>query len=253
MNDTESSTLSLFWTTSANSSFATNVSQQLNVTLGFSSGFSLFANQAFLQFSEDDISNGLDGNISEPIAREWIAFVSCDANATNSLATADVFTLAHSRGAVAAVLFSEWSNACLVNPEFVGQVGQNASIPVYTTLSTKDSQTIETGFNNVDQEFYNDTIPVSTLEATNSSSGSRPANMLASINANNAVVGNLSSNGEPTNSSNSNSSSGSGNGSVGSSGSGSIFGRMDMILLHASTGILVSTLFNAYGRQVHRP
>ena len=87
---------------------------------------------------------------------------------------------------------------------------------------------IEKGFNNVVQEFYNDTTPLPIFGATNSSGNSRRATMLASGSANNAVVGNLSSGTGPTNSTtspNSNSPGSSGNGGTGSSGSGPNFGN----------------------------
>ncbi|TFK70249.1 hypothetical protein BDN72DRAFT_896615 [Pluteus cervinus] len=68
---------------------------------------------ACVEFSEADVNSD-----TPPTSTPWIALVSCDANATNASPEVDIFTLAKNKGATAAVLYSPFSQTCLINPEF---------------------------------------------------------------------------------------------------------------------------------------
>ncbi|KLO14273.1 hypothetical protein SCHPADRAFT_826617 [Schizopora paradoxa] len=64
----------------------------------------------------------------------WIAFISCDANVTKTT-DVDVFTLAKARGALAAVIYSQWSDACILNSAFANPAIFSAPLDVYATKS----------------------------------------------------------------------------------------------------------------------
>lgn len=64
----------------------------------------------FVHFSEAGLSN-------DTTTTPWVALVACDANITDASMTSDIFTLARERGAVAALLFSAYSERCVVTPE----------------------------------------------------------------------------------------------------------------------------------------
>ncbi|KAI0634400.1 hypothetical protein C8Q77DRAFT_751126 [Trametes polyzona] len=59
-----------------------------------------------------------EGLIAETTKTPWIALISCDANTTDFSTEFDIFTLARDRGAVSAVLYSNTSESCIVNPEY---------------------------------------------------------------------------------------------------------------------------------------
>ncbi|KDQ62704.1 hypothetical protein JAAARDRAFT_122400, partial [Jaapia argillacea MUCL 33604] len=48
----------------------------------------------------------------------WIALVSCDYNATNASISNDIFTLARDRGARAVLMYSLYSQECLVSFDY---------------------------------------------------------------------------------------------------------------------------------------
>jgi len=87
----------------------------------------------------------------------WLAFISCDANVTGTALDADIFTSAQGRGAVAALLYSQWSDACTLNPEYLGAF--SAPIDLYATKSLSSSRLILAQFTNVDQTLYGDYDP----------------------------------------------------------------------------------------------
>ncbi|KAL1741006.1 hypothetical protein HDZ31DRAFT_67355 [Schizophyllum fasciatum] len=70
---------------------------------------------AFVDLSEDNLTS------DSPATRTpWVAFVSCDANSSSMSTDTDIFTLAKSKGAVAGLLYSLESAACLIDPSFAG-------------------------------------------------------------------------------------------------------------------------------------
>ncbi|KAF8556392.1 hypothetical protein OG21DRAFT_1596485 [Imleria badia] len=88
----------------------------------------------FLHFSEDNAGN-------ETTTTPWIAFVSCDANSTNSSSETDIFTMAKARGAKSAILYSFYSETCVINPGYPGSV-----LDVFTTQTLSASRRIEYEF-----------------------------------------------------------------------------------------------------------
>src|SRR5262245_37542363 len=82
----------------------------------------------------------------------WIALVACDTNGTAYSLENDIFTLARDRGAIAAVgpchsthnihidilhqlLFSLYSNACIINPEYADPENFHQVIDIFSTHS----------------------------------------------------------------------------------------------------------------------
>ncbi|KAH0827880.1 hypothetical protein J3R83DRAFT_3507 [Lanmaoa asiatica] len=88
----------------------------------------------FVHFTEDSAGN-------ETTTTPWVAFVSCDANSTNSSQEADIFTMAKNRGAKSAVLYSLYSETCVINPGY-----QSSVLDVFTTQTLNASWRIEYEF-----------------------------------------------------------------------------------------------------------
>jgi hypothetical protein len=82
----------------------------------------------------------------------WIALVACDTNGTTYSLHDDIFTLARDSGAVSAVsqchpihsihidiphklLFSLYSNACIINPEYANPENFNQVMDIFSTQS----------------------------------------------------------------------------------------------------------------------
>lgn len=63
----------------------------------------------------------------------WIALVSCDSNTTSSPNYTDRFTYAQSAGAVAALLYSSYSQACLIKPAYADLAIFNQCMGMYVT------------------------------------------------------------------------------------------------------------------------
>ncbi|KZO95511.1 hypothetical protein CALVIDRAFT_515779 [Calocera viscosa TUFC12733] len=83
----------------------------------------------------------------------WIAFISCDANATDASMEDDIFTLAQERGAISALLYSQYSQACLINAEYLSPEFDKL-IDVFATTSAKTAGLIESQFEQVNSTFY---------------------------------------------------------------------------------------------------
>ncbi|KAF9531668.1 hypothetical protein CPB83DRAFT_80138 [Crepidotus variabilis] len=134
LNITEVSKLYMLWST--NGSYSENVSYQLmgNGSDGITKG-------VLVHFSEE-IAN----NLTEPTATPWIAFVSCDRNATNQSLDEDIFTLARDKGAVAAVLYSLDSVACIINPEYADPNTFDQVFDIYSTESKTSAHLIDYQF-----------------------------------------------------------------------------------------------------------
>ncbi|KAF8965028.1 hypothetical protein BDZ97DRAFT_1918479 [Flammula alnicola] len=107
LNVTDVSTLRIEWY--ANGSYLETVSYQLG-----GPGSSRNSKGALVHFSEDTVNDLTPRVTTTP----WIALVSCDRNATNATTEEDIFTLARSKGAVSALLYSLYSVTCVINPEY---------------------------------------------------------------------------------------------------------------------------------------
>ncbi|EEB86629.1 hypothetical protein MPER_16349, partial [Moniliophthora perniciosa FA553] len=68
----------------------------------------------------------------EATSTPWIALISCDANSTDASPNQDIFTYAHSKGAVGALLYSLYSTTCILT-------SYPDPNPIDIFLSTKDS------------------------------------------------------------------------------------------------------------------
>ncbi|KAM5534864.1 hypothetical protein V8D89_011419 [Ganoderma adspersum] len=108
--------------------------------------------------SDPGIALGALVHFSDPVAAgattatktPWVALVACDANSTAPLQD-DIFARAKSLGAVAGLLYSLYSQTCVINP------GYNASAPpldVHVLTSATSSKLVESLFNNVNTTRY---------------------------------------------------------------------------------------------------
>jgi hypothetical protein len=112
----------------------------------------------FVHFSEDDTTGAANDITTTP----WIALISCDANSTRASQSLDIFTLAYQRGALGAVLYSAWSQACIINPEYKSN---NRLMHVFSTQSLASAQFILSQFSNINSGTYGEYNP-STLNAS---------------------------------------------------------------------------------------
>ncbi|KAG6873435.1 hypothetical protein C0995_015524 [Termitomyces sp. Mi166 len=134
LNVTDISKLYLRWY--PNGYYSQNISYQL---AGYGSqGTSM---GALVHFSEAKVSN-----MTPPTTTPWIAMVSCDLNATNASQEEDVFTLARDKGAVAALLYSEYSFACVINPEYADPETFDQVFDIFSTQSLTSASLIQYQF-----------------------------------------------------------------------------------------------------------
>ncbi|EPQ57224.1 hypothetical protein GLOTRDRAFT_58432 [Gloeophyllum trabeum ATCC 11539] len=117
-------------------SYSETVSYQLvgNGSNGVSQG-------ALVHFSEEMSWN------NETTTTPWIALVACDKNATNASQVDDIFTLARDRGAKAALLYSEYSQACVINPDYANPENFEQVMDIFSTQSLTSAKLIEYQFN----------------------------------------------------------------------------------------------------------
>ncbi|KAF8161111.1 hypothetical protein B0H34DRAFT_366816 [Crassisporium funariophilum] len=134
LNITDISKLNLQWY--SNGSYSEHVSYQLvgNGSLGLSKG-------VLVHFSEEKASN-----LTAPTTTPWIALVSCDQNATDASQEEDVFTLARDKGAVSALLYSLYSAACVINPEYSDPSTFDQVFDIFSTQSLTSAHLIEYQF-----------------------------------------------------------------------------------------------------------
>ncbi|KAH6914059.1 RING-7 protein [Coprinopsis sp. MPI-PUGE-AT-0042] len=90
-----------------------------------------------VRFSEEHANNA-----TLPTSTPWIALVSCDRNATNATMDEDIFTLARDRGAVAALLYSLDSVACVINPEYTNPAAFDQVFNIFATQSKTSSHLV---------------------------------------------------------------------------------------------------------------
>ncbi|GLB37429.1 putative RING-like zinc finger [Lyophyllum shimeji] len=134
LNVTDISKLHLRWY--SNGYYSQNVSYQL---AGYNS--SGISRGALVHFSEAKVSNETPATTTP-----WIAMVSCDYNATNASQDEDVFTLARDKGAVAALLYSSYSLACVINPEYADPDTFDQVFDIFSTQSLTSATLIEYQF-----------------------------------------------------------------------------------------------------------
>ncbi|EMD37842.1 hypothetical protein CERSUDRAFT_114486 [Gelatoporia subvermispora B] len=189
---------------------------------------------ALVHFSETNLTNSTIDMTITP----WIALVSCDDNATDASLDVDIFTLAQERGAVAALLYSTRSQACLINPHYADPAFFDQVMDIFSTENLASSQAIEETFGRINDTIYGDfnaKLLNESFNAINSTilngTVNSPGYLFASLIAANAtdVEGGEGST-TPTSSTNS------------SPGGGGPNTSLAMIILYAITGC-VSALF----------
>ncbi|TDL18831.1 hypothetical protein BD410DRAFT_830693 [Rickenella mellea] len=142
VNLSDLSTIQLAWYPQG--SYETTVSHQL-----VGSGSSGVNKGAFVHFSENNLT-------TDTTTTPWIALVACDFNTSTSSPENDIFTLARARGAVSALLYSEWSEACIINPEYANHKDFDHPIDVFSTKSLPSSRIITSEFLTINQTLFGD-------------------------------------------------------------------------------------------------
>ncbi|KAF8630631.1 hypothetical protein AX15_002782 [Amanita polypyramis BW_CC] len=226
LNVTDVSKLHLQWY--LNGTTTDNVSYQLagSQSNGISEG-------ALVHFSEAFVNES-----TPPTNTAWIAMISCDANATNPSMEVDVFTLARDKGAKAALLYSLYSLACIINPEYADPRNFDHVFDIFSTQSLDSARLIEmefrqgltnmSSYGSYDSKRLNDsgTIINSTIEVGYPVASGYMYAVLQAYNATGVPTG---SEGNTTV-------------TITSGGSGSPSTALAMIVLYAITGC-VSALF----------
>ncbi|GJE92148.1 hypothetical protein PsYK624_083010 [Phanerochaete sordida] len=100
-----------------------------------------------VHFSEEGLSN-------ETTSTPWIALIACDANATDASQNFDVFTLARDRGAVSALLYSLYSETCVIAPVYADPATFDHVLDIFTATSLNGSLNIETQYKNAGAPLY---------------------------------------------------------------------------------------------------
>jgi hypothetical protein len=228
LNVTDISNLNLQWY--LDGSYSEHVSYQLagNNSNGISKG-------VLVHFSEEKVTN-----LTASTATPWIALVSCDYNASTASMDEDIFTLARDKGAVSALLYSLYSIACVINPQYSDPQSFDHVFDIFSTQSLTSAHLIEYQFGQLTPQ--NDSLFAYDSQQLNNSASdifhslsqnhpTSPGYLFAVLQAYNATAsgGNNSDSGDPT-----------GNASATSSGSPNT--ALAMIILYAITGC-VSALF----------
>ncbi|KAI0085162.1 hypothetical protein BDY19DRAFT_458827 [Irpex rosettiformis] len=222
--------------------YSGNVSYQLvgADSTGYSEG-------ALMGFSELHLLN-------ETTTTPWIALVACDANATNASQEIDIFTAARDRGAVAALLYSVYSERCIINSGYADPQNFDQIMDIFSSPNLVASQTIQTAFRALNQTKYRDfnaTLLNATASLVNDSltnpASLKPNYLFAQLIAANATQGpsagnNSGDTGNANGMDGSGDGSGSGGGGGGGGGDGNGKSSLAMIILYAITGC-VSALF----------
>ncbi|CAL1707221.1 unnamed protein product [Somion occarium] len=187
---------------------------------------------ALVHFSEEHLDN-------DTTTTPWIALVSCDSNATDASQEFDIFTEARDRGAIAALLYSLYSERCQINAEYADPENFEQLMDIFSTPSLSSSQFIEyqygaineTKFGHYDAKLLNESAAQINTTIVNGTIDSKGF-MFATLVAFNATDPGTQ-NSQPGNGDNSNST------FEGSSGPNT---SLAMIILYAITGC-VSALF----------
>ncbi|RXW17005.1 hypothetical protein EST38_g8850 [Candolleomyces aberdarensis] len=100
-----------------------------------------YARGAFVHFSEEDVTAA-----TPAVNTSWIAFIDCDRNGTGASLETDIFSLAKSKGARAACLYSHTSTTCLLNPTYRSL---DPVLDIYTTRTAPSSRLIDSQFGQI--------------------------------------------------------------------------------------------------------
>ncbi|KIK93582.1 hypothetical protein PAXRUDRAFT_144774 [Paxillus rubicundulus Ve08.2h10] len=189
-----------------------------------------------VHFSEDYAGN-------ETTITPWIALVACDANSTNVSQETDIFSMARDRGARSAVLYSLYSETCVINPEYSDPANFDQVFDIFATQAIEVSRLIEYEFGQFGQfnktyyGYYNAIMLNDSAGVVNQSISSNgpvaPGFIFATLQAYNAT-GNVTSTGGTSNNDDGTSTS--------TNSGGSKETGLAMIILYAITGC-VSALF----------
>ncbi|KAG8901226.1 hypothetical protein FRB99_005467 [Tulasnella sp. 403] len=105
----------------------------------------------------------------------------------------DIFTLARDRGAVASLLYSTWSQTCLLNPDYADPALFDQVLDIYTTIRRSSARLIESQFQNVNRtEFFwfNATRLNSSANSVNNAilgNGVQPGYLIATVKLQNVT------------------------------------------------------------------
>ena len=87
-----------------------------------------------MHFSEANATNA-------PTDTPWIAFISCDPTSGNSTnLDDDIFTMARDLNAIAALLYTTNSEACLINAEYADPAHFDQVLDIYTTIKKSSAK-----------------------------------------------------------------------------------------------------------------
>ncbi|KAH9069797.1 hypothetical protein EDB83DRAFT_2370643 [Lactarius deliciosus] len=193
-------------------------------------GSSGISKGALVRFSEEDAKDVANDTTTTP----WIALVSCDANATHASDFYDIFTLASDRGAVGALLYSEWSRACIINPEYTDPTSFTPLMDIFSTQSLASARVILGQLEVINTNVYGEYNPA-TLNASQAAINdtlaagypTAPGYLWATLAAYNATaplgINNSASNAQST---------------QGGGGTGNSKTTLAMIILYAITGCI---------------
>ncbi|KAF8164821.1 hypothetical protein B0H34DRAFT_213711 [Crassisporium funariophilum] len=138
-----------------------NVTDVANLTLSwFTDGF--YMDEATYQLAgkgSKGLSEGALVHFSEstadkstaPTSAPWIAFISCDGNSSRSSMEDDIFTLAHAKGAVSALLYSLYSKNCVVNAGYADPSTPDRPFDIFATRSLGSSHIVEAQFGQLER------------------------------------------------------------------------------------------------------
>ncbi|KAJ1304717.1 hypothetical protein OPQ81_005855 [Rhizoctonia solani] len=140
---------------------------------------------AIVRFDESSLADPDNTYTPTP----WVALISCDKNATNASNDTDIFTSARDRGAVAALLYSTKSEACLINPSYTNAEEFDQVLDIFATKKKSAAGLIVSQLNNVNKTYrsFNSKLLnesyLSVIGAVNSTSGSQPPFLMAVLRA----------------------------------------------------------------------
>ncbi|KAJ2936797.1 hypothetical protein H1R20_g313, partial [Candolleomyces eurysporus] len=100
-----------------------------------------YARGAFVHFSKEDVTAA-----TPAVNTSWIAFIDCDRNGTGASLETDIFSLAKSKGARAACLYSLTSTTCLLNPTYRSL---DPILDIYTTQTASSARLIDSQFRQI--------------------------------------------------------------------------------------------------------
>ncbi|KAH7339751.1 hypothetical protein B0J17DRAFT_656622 [Rhizoctonia solani] len=175
MNLADASSLMLTWPVGV---YSDEVSYQLARTE--SSGHEV---GAFVHFDESSLNDPDNSYTPTP----WVALISCDKNSTNASNDTDIFTSARDRGAVAALLYSTKSEACLINPSYTNADEFDQVLDIFATKKGSAARLIESRFSKVNKTYHSfnskllNESYLSIIDAVNSSSSGTPPPFLMAI------------------------------------------------------------------------